>query len=254
MTAVLGEDGVQDTHLPTAKVSYYLSEIAKDASAKGSQVWQHFFAPGPNDLQSHRVERRVRQMRSDPAIRDSTMFIDRKDSLNSDADSIAAMVALSQQFIETSEDPEIPKASDIVKRQVSPEKAPEEKTLPLLPASNQTRVQDVFHGGNVSAPMHEEPVPISNEELDGEAAPLSPAEMSQEEITPADATMTAAALVQGRRVQKRVERKTTLSDFDILRVLGKGCAGKVMLVRHHSSTKLYAMKSIHKREYYSRHA
>jgi serine/threonine protein kinase len=33
----------------------------------------------------------------------------------------------------------------------------------------------------------------------------------------------------------------------MMRVLGKGCAGKVLLVRHKSSTDLYALKAITKR-------
>jgi serine/threonine protein kinase len=33
----------------------------------------------------------------------------------------------------------------------------------------------------------------------------------------------------------------------MLRVLGKGCAGKVLLVRHRASTSLYALKAITKR-------
>lgn len=42
-------------------------------------------------------------------------------------------------------------------------------------------------------------------------------------------------------------KRTTLDDFEMMRVLGKGCAGKVLLVRHKASTSLYAMKAITKR-------
>jgi serine/threonine protein kinase len=41
--------------------------------------------------------------------------------------------------------------------------------------------------------------------------------------------------------------KVTVDDFEMIRVLGKGCAGKVLLVRHKPTTGLFAMKSIHKR-------
>lgn len=49
-------------------------------------------------------------------------------------------------------------------------------------------------------------------------------------------------------VSRRRSRKaqTSLSDFDLVRVLGKGCAGKVLLVRHKSTKQLYAMKAIFK--------
>lgn len=40
--------------------------------------------------------------------------------------------------------------------------------------------------------------------------------------------------------------KPTLNDFFILKVLGRGVMGKVLLVRHKVNHKLYALKSIHK--------
>ena len=50
-----------------------------------------------------------------------------------------------------------------------------------------------------------------------------------------------------RHPKERVSRKVQVSDFEMMRVLGKGCAGKVLLVRHKSSTDLYALKAITKR-------
>ena len=52
---------------------------------------------------------------------------------------------------------------------------------------------------------------------------------------------------KSRRAKDRVSRKVQVSDFEMMRVLGKGCAGKVLLVRHKSSTDLYALKAITKR-------
>ncbi|CAO3584757.1 unnamed protein product [Absidia cylindrospora] len=40
--------------------------------------------------------------------------------------------------------------------------------------------------------------------------------------------------------------RMTLDDLQFLKVLGKGCMGKVMLVRHHQSARLYALKAISK--------
>ncbi|KAI0275351.1 hypothetical protein BC834DRAFT_852429 [Gloeopeniophorella convolvens] len=45
----------------------------------------------------------------------------------------------------------------------------------------------------------------------------------------------------------RVSRKVQVSDFEMMRVLGKGCAGKVLLVKHKNSADLYALKAITKR-------
>ncbi|KIK71670.1 hypothetical protein GYMLUDRAFT_66785 [Collybiopsis luxurians FD-317 M1] len=46
---------------------------------------------------------------------------------------------------------------------------------------------------------------------------------------------------------KKSQRKVVVDDFEMLRVLGKGCAGKVLLVRHRATADLYAMKAITKR-------
>jgi serum/glucocorticoid-regulated kinase 2 len=46
---------------------------------------------------------------------------------------------------------------------------------------------------------------------------------------------------------KKSQRKVIINDFEMMRVLGKGCAGKVLLVRHKSTSNLYALKAITKR-------
>lgn len=46
---------------------------------------------------------------------------------------------------------------------------------------------------------------------------------------------------------KKSFRKVNIDDFEMMRVLGKGCAGKVLLVRHKATTDLYALKAITKR-------
>jgi hypothetical protein len=53
--------------------------------------------------------------------------------------------------------------------------------------------------------------------------------------------------VDPKRELKKSQRKVVINDFEMLRVLGKGCAGKVLLVRHKSTTDLYALKAITKR-------
>lgn len=46
---------------------------------------------------------------------------------------------------------------------------------------------------------------------------------------------------------KKSQRKVVIDDFEMMRVLGKGCAGKVLLVKHKASSDLYALKAITKR-------
>lgn len=47
--------------------------------------------------------------------------------------------------------------------------------------------------------------------------------------------------------KKKSQRKVAINDFEMMRVLGKGCAGKVLLVRYKSSHEVYALKAITKR-------
>lgn len=47
--------------------------------------------------------------------------------------------------------------------------------------------------------------------------------------------------------KKKSKRKVVIDDFELVRVLGKGCAGKVLLVRHKPTTGVYALKAITKR-------
>ncbi|KAJ8502781.1 hypothetical protein ONZ45_g11449 [Pleurotus djamor] len=50
-----------------------------------------------------------------------------------------------------------------------------------------------------------------------------------------------------KKEEKKSQRKVVIDDFEMLRVLGKGCAGKVLLVRHKTTTDLFALKAITKR-------
>lgn len=44
----------------------------------------------------------------------------------------------------------------------------------------------------------------------------------------------------------RPQTKVTIEDFDLLKVLGKGSFGKVMMVRKKDTKKIYAMKTLRK--------
>ncbi|PCH34449.1 hypothetical protein WOLCODRAFT_135720 [Wolfiporia cocos MD-104 SS10] len=69
----------------------------------------------------------------------------------------------------------------------------------------------------------------------------------------ADDTSDSATAVRKKRSKSAdprragSSRKVRIDDFEMLRVLGKGCAGKVLLVRHKPSAAVYALKAITKR-------
>ncbi|KAI0030612.1 kinase-like domain-containing protein [Vararia minispora EC-137] len=72
-------------------------------------------------------------------------------------------------------------------------------------------------------------------------APSSASESSRADTTGDDESASASPAARATR------RKVSVADFEMLRVLGKGCAGKVLLVRHRLRGELYALKAITKR-------
>lgn len=50
-----------------------------------------------------------------------------------------------------------------------------------------------------------------------------------------------------KQKKEKKSRKVVIDDFEMMRVLGKGCAGKVLLVRHKGTSAVYALKAITKR-------
>ncbi|KAL5533766.1 hypothetical protein ACEPAG_226 [Sanghuangporus baumii] len=56
-----------------------------------------------------------------------------------------------------------------------------------------------------------------------------------------------SARLRERATKAKEAKKVAIDDFDMMRVLGKGCAGKVLLVRHRKSENIYALKAITKR-------
>ena len=56
-----------------------------------------------------------------------------------------------------------------------------------------------------------------------------------------------AELTKSFGVENFKEIKVTIDDFDIIKVLGRGTYGKVMLVEKRDTLKKYAMKSLRKK-------
>lgn len=100
------------------------------------------------------------------------------------------------------------------------------------------------------------PIPPAQYDTEAEETGVTDAEDTDAFGAGAVSDVGAADEAKPRKLQKRkkkkqkVERKTkkvVIDDFEMLRVLGKGCAGKVLLVRHKGSDALYALKAITKR-------
>jgi serum/glucocorticoid-regulated kinase 2 len=115
---------------------------------------------------------------------------------------------------------------------------------------------DPDKASRLSRTWQESPVPTAQSETEGEATEAEATEATDAEDTDAFAgAMSDVGGVEATKPRKkkkkqkaeRKPKKVVIDDFEMMRVLGKGCAGKVLLVRHKRSDSLYALKAITKR-------
>ncbi|KAL5640192.1 hypothetical protein ACGC1H_007461 [Rhizoctonia solani] len=114
---------------------------------------------------------------------------------------------------------------------------PRPNSKPSTPAENRlSSGSDVFANGSGSDP--------ENGAFGGFGTETeTEAEVGAEGETTADGVVKKVK----KKKDKKPARKVVVDDFEMMRVLGKGCAGKVLLVKHRASTELYALKAITKR-------
>ncbi|CAE6540935.1 unnamed protein product [Rhizoctonia solani] len=128
----------------------------------------------------------------------------------------------------TNLDPSLPTPGASPPRPISKPPAPAENRL--------SSGSDVFANGSGSDP--------ENGAFGGFGTETeTEAELGVEGETTADGVLKKVK----KKKDKKPARKVVVDDFEMMRVLGKGCAGKVLLVKHRASTELYALKAITKR-------
>jgi serum/glucocorticoid-regulated kinase 2 len=105
-----------------------------------------------------------------------------------------------------------------------------------------------------SRSFQESPIQPQQSETEAEATEATDAEdtdaFGASAMSDAGGPGPTAQPVKKKKKKQKSERKTrkvVIDDFEMMRVLGKGCAGKVLLVRHKRSQSLYALKAITKR-------
>ncbi|BGO90286.1 hypothetical protein NBRC10512v2_002332 [Rhodotorula toruloides] len=252
--------------IDTKELGAMLTKASLDSTLRQHVAWQKFFAVRRDDLESARIERRIKRARSD-----QTLHLGGKDSLESPF--------VARTTLQTVEDRAEPNAT------VQPSTAPLGTEQPLAsdvavdvsmgsPAdvassSTPANVEMVLFDANEQGSAPSEPVAVSDSpeqssvlEPDGEsatgasvtpaahAAPVRPAtaDAVRRDLAPlTSAGMTRSVSdVSTTTVEKR-SKSMTIDAFEILRVLGKGCAGKVLLVRKKDTEDLFALKAITKR-------
>lgn len=209
-----------DSHSTTTRLATYFTAVANIPSVRKHKAWKRFIRVGAEDLQSVRVERRVRKVRSDLA-----------QHVKSSVAPANTNVAVTPSQSDIGEE----NAKDDDERSLSGQSTSQSMQQDGVLTSENKENRDSPRKGTQIAGIPEE-----NERLPNEAASNS-------------RQGNAANGSSGGRRRERKHRKApdsdkvTVDEFDMIRVLGKGCAGKVLLVRHKPSNGLFAMKSIHKR-------
>jgi serum/glucocorticoid-regulated kinase 2 len=130
------------------------------------------------------------------------------------------------------------------------EKGAVEDTLPPEPSDPPPPqpVEDILPTPSPSPPTPPHPatrIPRSASADPDKASRLSRVWPPEEEAAPATPPRKPKRV--SPKPKNRPTRKVVIDDFEMMRVLGKGCAGKVLLVRHRASSSLYALKAITKR-------
>ena len=260
----------------------YLTTISNSPGLHETRVWKRFVRVGTDDLQSVRVERAIKKVRSDLAAHLGAQVNGIDDGGNAKAQSSLA-----------------PSENGTLEEAVSGDDAHETRNNtgsikeddPKASASdvNLTSAVDATEGevdggnnapnpeGTVVDPVGREPsTPVASVAPGSRITRSHSADFESSRMSRAFASSTSspngvscqtgdessASTTGGRRITsgrkkrsksmapkepRKSQRKVVIDDFEMMRVLGKGCAGKVLLVRHKATTELYALKAITKR-------
>jgi hypothetical protein len=238
-------------------VAAYLTTISNTPAMRQARVWKRFVRVRTDDLESVRVERAIKRVRSDLASHTGGGGLRGKEN-------IAVEEPVSSA--EPTPAPVIPA--------VEPAPAPIETTTDTLsvPESTATRIPRSHSADpdkRISRAFSHTPDEQTDvEDQTGTSSQAGETDDSSLSTTghrdTARASASASASTSSSAPKKRASkkklralsvgvvprkstRKVVIDDFEMMRVLGKGCAGKVLLVKHKTTADLYALKAITKR-------
>ena len=296
--------GASNTANPTITgLAAYLTTLSNDQILRQARPWKRFVRVRTDDLESVRVERAIKRVRSDIAahisspstvnvtMHNSSVLHDGKhpdtgadETHQQDDSSMMQENERTSSLVNSSEDVSGPRldgtsstsasATSVIEIEASDAGSIAQPTSPSPPSPSSAATDAVSPVVDAApstpmTPEHHSRIPRSQSADPDKAARLSRVytqSAASVGISGAETTSTSASATEDessvntsreRRVRKkrsksaarkdRASRKVQVSDFEMMRVLGKGCAGKVLLVRHKSSTDLYALKAITKR-------
>ncbi|EJF67402.1 hypothetical protein BD309DRAFT_874804 [Dichomitus squalens] len=282
--AEIGENGEDISALAASNnkvitaLAAYLTSLANDPTLRQARAWKRFVRVRTDDLQSVRVERAIKRVRSDLAAHVSP------GSSNEIQRSISQVVL----------DGDSSKASSMFEKQTEGEKVDGEKEVkengdgdaegaeggdeetaegaedraptpmsPKIPSAAVASVNGVADDEDDKAPRTPVQTETPARKVRSQSADPSTRSSRLYSTTPSTASQTGddssistterrsarkkRAKSKDPNSEKKSQRKVVIDDFEMMRVLGKGCAGKVLLVRHKPSQDVYALKAITKR-------
>jgi serum/glucocorticoid-regulated kinase 2 len=296
----IGEDPVlASPQTVTTSLAGYLTALSNDQIVRVSKAWRRFVRVRTDDLESVRVERAIKRVRSDLAKHTTSPVTSQPPPLPSaptvlkDAEpEVGAMEPKASDQRDEMAESIIPKDIALADQALSTEVAaniplpPEEKSLledentaaaaamatitpELTPASTPAFASKALETPQAERDSISQPTLTSSEELltknqqavhrlprSASADPDKATRLSRlyhasalDSLTSTtdDESIAQSEEKRSNGVPRKSRRKVAIDDFDMLRVLGKGCAGKVLLVRHKKSDEMYALKAITKR-------
>lgn len=275
-------------------VAAYLTTISNTPSLRQARVWKRFVRVRTDDLESVRVERAIKHVRSDLAAHvgltkenglggsvtpaanavpsetgsipdgnsdgldrheadhDVTAPKAKEEGVKEDADA-TTVDGIEVASKASDEAPEVPAATAEKLAGVTAESVPPNEETPSSPVTSEAPSR--IHRSQSADPDKSSRLSRAFTS----SAPtqdLSPGSQTGDESS---ISTTGNSRRRSRKkrsmsmdpnkelLKKKSQRKVVIDDFEMMRVLGKGCAGKVLLVKHKSTADLYALKAITKR-------
>lgn len=308
---VPAEPGLPPSNSAVTRLAAYLTAVANDSNLRQSRTWKRFVRVRTDDLQSVRVERAIKRVRSDLAAHSSSTKPELQRSMaevmNGDGDqsiaeetesaqpngtpspSVAASttslvndkrsstLGVTQNVQKEGEDstskpseddsvptegqvtpvdtkPSTPESSSIAETPVPSTPAEEDVNEPSTPIADDASIS---HAARIPRSQSADPTSRASRIIyspsSGMSSPLRDGASSQASVTGDESSISTTGRRSGRKKRskstdpKKSQRKVVVDDFEMMRVLGKGCAGKVLLVRHKPTQDIFALKAITKR-------
>ncbi|BGP14604.1 hypothetical protein JCM10213_001951 [Rhodosporidiobolus nylandii] len=272
-----------------------LTKASHDASIRTHAAWKSFFAVRQDDLESARIERRIKRARSDQTLHLASTSLEpvtapletvvsrstRQDASNGTGTSASVMT---DEVIKTPdehrlslfglpEDPSMAIKVDTPDPAVDVELDDEERRKASSPSA-MSGVTPTGAPEPVAVPpdSDDEPIAVVEEQLSSTAYAVAEEQLSSEAVAAAEEPQSSASSIRRDQSEQQMlsppsadvpAMSRSLSDlamedenkpaavsvdsFDIIRVLGRGCAGKVLLVKEKTTSNVLALKAITKR-------